>query len=316
LLSSFPVTLRRETIRADLLLLVASAIWGVAFVAQQDAAKSLDAVSILAIRFLMGAAILAPVIIVRRVRKVNMPSPGALLWSGGLFAGLAMLLAAYLQQRGIESTTASSAGFITGLYVLFVPLIGLMLGQRVGWSAWLGVTLATVGLYLLSVSAELHMSRGDLLVLGCAVIWAIHVLIIGRYAPRCDPIELAAVQFLVTGVVAAIFMMSRGLPEWSHVSSAWMSLTYLGALAVGVAFTLQVVGQRTAPPTHAAILLSMESPFAAIAGALLIAERLSGREYLGCALMLAGILVSQLLGRNAAKKNTETNASFLSESPM
>jgi drug/metabolite transporter (DMT)-like permease len=310
------VTLRRETIRADLLLLVASAIWGVAFVAQQDAAKSLDAVSILAIRFLMGAAILAPVIIVRRVRKVNMPSPGALLWSGGLFAGLAMLLAAYLQQRGIESTTASSAGFITGLYVLFVPLIGLMLGQRVGWSAWLGVTLATVGLYLLSVSAELHMSRGDLLVLGCAVIWAIHVLIIGRYAPRCDPIELAAVQFLVTGVVAAIFMMSRGLPEWSHVSSAWMSLTYLGALAVGVAFTLQVVGQRTAPPTHAAILLSMESPFAAIAGALLIAERLSGREYLGCALMLAGILVSQLLGRNAAKKNTETNASFLSKSPM
>jgi drug/metabolite transporter (DMT)-like permease len=310
------VTLRRETIRADLLLLVASAIWGVAFVAQQDAAKSLDAVSILAIRFLMGAAILAPVRIVRRVRKVNMPSPGALLWSGGLFAGLAMLLAAYLQQRGIESTTASSAGFITGLYVLFVPLIGLMLGQRVGWSAWLGVTLATVGLYLLSVSAELHMSRGDLLVLGCAVIWAIHVLIIGRYAPRCDPIELAAVQFLVTGVVAAIFMMSRGLPEWSHVSSAWMSLTYLGALAVGVAFTLQVVGQRTAPPTHAAILLSMESPFAAIAGALLIAERLSGREYLGCALMLAGILVSQLLGRNAAKKNTETNASFLSKSPM
>ncbi len=309
------MTLRRETIRADLLLLVASAIWGVAFVAQQDAAKSLDAVSILGIRFLMGAAILAPVIIVRRVRKVNMPSPSALLWSGGLFAGLAMLLAAYLQQRGIESTTASSAGFITGLYVLFVPLIGLMLGQRVGWSAWLGVTLATVGLYLLSVSAELHMSRGDLLVLGCAVIWAIHVLIIGRYAPRCDPIELAAVQFLVTGVVAAIFMMSRGLPEWSHISSSWISLTYLGALAVGVAFTLQVVGQRTAPPTHAAILLSMESPFAAIAGALLIAERLSAREYLGCALMLAGILVSQLLGRNAAKKNTETNASFLSKSP-
>ena len=309
------MTLRRETIRADLLLLVASAIWGVAFVAQQDAAKSLDAVSILGIRFLMGAAILAPVIIVRRVRKVNMPSPGALLWSGGLFAGLAMLLAAYLQQRGIESTTASSAGFITGLYVLFVPLIGLMLGHRVGWSAWLGVMLATVGLYLLSVSAELHMSRGDLLVLGCAVIWAIHVLIIGRYAPRCDPIELAAVQFLVTGVVAAIFMMSRGLPEWSHISSSWISLTYLGALAVGVAFTLQVVGQRTAPPTHAAILLSMESPFAAIAGALLIAERLSAREYLGCALMLAGILVSQLLGRNAAKKNTETNASFLSKSP-
>ena len=233
---------RRETIQADSLLLLASLIWGVAFVAQQDAAKSLDALSIMAIRFLMGAAILAPLIIVRRARGVNASSPGALLWSGGLFAGLAMLLAAYLQQKGIESTTASSAGFITGLYVLFVPLIGLLFGHRVGWSAWLGVTLATVGLYLLSVSAELHMSRGDALVLGCAVIWAIHVLIIGRYAPRCDPIELAAVQFLVTGLIAFIFMMRNGLPEWSHVSSVWMSLAYLGALAVAVAFTLQVVG--------------------------------------------------------------------------
>jgi len=301
------VIVRRETIQADVLLLLASLIWGVAFVAQQDAAKSLDALSIMAIRFLMGAAILAPLIIIRRVRGVNASSPGALLWSGGLFAGLAMLLAAYLQQKGIESTTASSAGFITGLYVLFVPLIGLLFGHRVGWSAWLGVTLATVGLYLLSVSAELHMSRGDVLVLGCAVVWAIHVLIIGRYAPRCDPIELAAVQFLVTGLIAFIFMMRNGLPEWSHVSSAWMSLVYL---AVAVAFTLQVVGQRTAPPTHAAILLSMESPFAAIAGAFLISERLSSREYLGCALMLAGILVSQLLGRKSAKNNAQTNASL------
>ena len=118
----------------------------------------------------------------------------------------------------------------------------------------------------------------------------------------------------LTGLIAFIFMMRNGLPEWSHVSSAWMSLVYLGALAVAVAFTLQVVGQRTAPPTHAAILLSMESPFAAIAGAFLAAERLSSREYVGCALMLAGILVSQLLGSNAAKKSAETNASFLSKS--
>ncbi|MSR34373.1 MAG: DMT family transporter [Phycisphaerales bacterium] len=302
------MNVRRETIQADFLLLLASMIWGVAFVAQQDAAKSLDTVSIMAIRFLMGAAILAPLIIVRRMRGTNISAPGALLWSGGICAGLAMLLASYLQQKGMESTTASSAGFITGLYVLFVPLIGLLFGQRVGWSAWLGVTLAAVGLYLLSVSAELHMSRGDLLVLGCAVIWAVHVLIIGRYAPRCDPMELAAVQFLVTSLIAFIFMICNGLPEWSHVSSAWMSLVYLGALASAVAFTLQVVGQRRAPPIHAAMLLSMESPFAAIAGAVLISERLSSREYFGCALMLAGILVSQLLGGNASKNSDINNA--------
>jgi len=304
------VNVRRVTIQADLLLLLASLIWGVAFVAQQNAAKSLDAVSIMAIRFLMGAVILTPLIWLRRKRGIHVRSPSALLWSGGIFAGVAMLIAAYLQQKGIESTTASSAGFITGLYVLFVPLIGLLFGQRVGWSAWLGVGLAACGLYLLSVSAELHMSRGDALVLGCAVVWAIHVLIIGRYAPRCDPIELAAVQFLVTGLIAFMFMMRHGVPEWSNISSAWMSLLYLGALAVAVAFTLQVVGQRTAPPTHAAILLSMESPFAAIAGALLASERLSSREYFGCALMLAGILVSQLLGRGAASNSAKTNASL------
>lgn len=290
------VSLRKDTIRADLLLLIASLIWGVAFVAQRDAAKSLDAVSIMAIRFLMGGALLLPIICVRRLRGTTASSTNALLLSGGVCAGVAMLFAAYLQQKGLESTTASNAGFITGLYVLFVPLIGLLFGTRVGWSAWMGVILATMGLYLLSVTSDFHMSSGDLLVLACAVIWAVHVLVIGRFAPRCDPIELAAVQFLVTGGVAFIVMLSRPLPEWQHISSVWISLTYLGALAVGVAFTLQVVGQRTAPPTHAAILLSMESPFAAIAGAIFMAERLTLRGYLGCSLMLAGILVSQLLG--------------------
>ncbi|MCE9619556.1 MAG: DMT family transporter [Planctomycetes bacterium] len=302
------MTSRRETIRADLLLLLASAIWGAAFVAQQNASKSLDALSILAIRFLMGAAILLPIIVARRKRRTSIASPARLLWSGGIFAGLAMVVAAYLQQRGLETTTASNAGFITGLYVLFVPLIGLIFGRRVGWSAWLGVSLAAVGLYLLSVTAEFHMSQGDALVLACAVLWAVHVLVIGRYAPRCDPIELAAVQFLVTGGVAAVFMMRNPLPEWSNISAVWMSLMYLGALAVAIAFTLQVIGQRTAPPTHAAIILSMESPFAALTGAWLLSERLSQRQYLGCALMLAGILASQLLGSSRPIEAAETKS--------
>ncbi len=291
-----------------MLLLLASLIWGVAFVAQKNAANSLNALSIMAIRFLMGAAVLVPLIWFRRKRGLHVRASGALLCRGALFAGLAMLMAAYLQQIGIESTTASSAGFITGLYVLFVPLIGVFLGQRVGWPAWLGVTLATMGLYFISITAELHMSRGDLFVFGCAVVYAFHVLIIGKYAPRCDPIEFAALQFLVAGAVAALCMSRSGIPDWSNISSVWMSMVYLGAVAVGVAFTLQVVGQRTAPPTHAAILLSMESPFAAIAGALLITERLSVREYMGCALILAGILASQLLGRNNTKPANETQA--------
>lgn len=277
--------------RADALMLLASVIWGAAFVAQRQAAEHLGAIEIAALRFLAGGLLLLPVVAVRR-RRVRAASPASVVLGGGTAAGLVMLVAFVLQQRGIElGCSASSAGFITGLYVLFVPMLGLLWGERTHLAVWGGAVTAAAGLYLLSMNVSLGMSTGDLLVLACAAAWAVHVLVIGRFSPRCDPIELATMQFLVTGGVAMLL-----LPRWpdqATMEAVMWPMLYLGPVAVGVAFTLQVIGQRTAPPAHAAVILSMEGLFAAVFGALIGHERLDWVQYGGCALMLAGILLAQ-----------------------
>jgi drug/metabolite transporter (DMT)-like permease len=284
-----------RTLRADGWMLLASAIWGAAFVAQGAAARHLDALAIIALRFIVGGLMLLPVIAVRR-RRVRDRSPLRVVISGGLIAGSVMMVAALLQQRGIEAgSTASAAAFITSLYVLFVPLIGLLGGLRTHPAVWCGTVAATAGLYLLSVNPEFGMARGDVLVLMCAVAWAGHVLAIGRFSPRCDAIELAAAQFLVTGLLAAVIAARTmpALPSGEALRASIGPMLYLGPVAVGVAFTLQVVGQKTAPPAHAAVILSMEGLFGAVFGAMIGGESLSMAQYGGCALMLAGILLAQ-----------------------
>jgi len=272
-------------------MLLASAIWGAAFVAQREVAGSLDAGSIAALRFLAGGLLLLPIVIVRRP-TVRARSPFGTVMGGGIACGVVMFVAFMLQQRGIEAgSTASAAGFITGLYVLFVPVLGLVVGLRTHPALWGGAGLAAAGLYLLSMGVDLRMSWGDTLVLLCAGAWAVHVLLIGRFSPRCDAIELATAQFLVTGVVAALNLQQ--VPSADAIRECLWPLLYLGPVAVGVAFTLQVVGQRTAPPAHAAVILSLEGLFAAIFGAWLGGERLYAAQYVGCGLMLVGILLAQ-----------------------
>ncbi|MFZ4721675.1 MAG: DMT family transporter [Phycisphaerales bacterium] len=280
-----------RALRADAWMLLASAIWGAAFVAQREVAGKLDAGSIAALRFLAGGLLLLPIVIVRRP-MVRARSPLGTVMGAGLACGVVMFAAFMLQQRGIEAgSTASAAGFITGLYVLFVPVLGLFVGLRTHPALWGGAGLAAAGLYLLSMGVDLRMSWGDTLVLLCAGAWAVHVLLIGRFSPRCDAIELATAQFLVTGVVAA--MNLRELPSAEAIRECLWPMVYLGPVAVGVAFTLQVVGQRTAPPAHAAVILSLEGLFAAIFGAWLGGERLHATQYVGCGLMLMGILLAQ-----------------------
>jgi drug/metabolite transporter (DMT)-like permease len=280
-----------RALRADAWMLLASAIWGAAFVAQREVADKLDAASIAALRFLAGGLLLLPIVIVRR-RSVRATSSLRTVVSGGVACGIVMFAAFMLQQRGIEAgSTASAAGFITGLYVLFVPVLGLCVGLRTHPALWMGAVLAAAGLYLLSVGVELRMSWGDRLVLLCAVAWAAHVLLIGRFSPKCDAIELATAQFLVTGIVATLNLQQ--MPTMEAIQASVWPLLYLGPVAVGVAFTLQVVGQRTAPPAHAAVILSLEGLFAAIFGAWLGGERLFTAQYVGCGLMLVGILLAQ-----------------------
>jgi len=289
--------------KADALLMLTAIIWGAAFVAQRLGMEHIGPFTFNGIRFALGALALQPLIWrmqATRSREGDGTSQGldsARLIRYGLLAGSVLFAGAALQQVGIVYTTAGKAGFITGLYVVMVPLFGLFLRQRAGAGTWIGALAAAVGLYLLSVNEDFSIAYGDVLELIGAVFWAGHVLLIGRLSPGMDAVDavkLASAQFVMCSLLslgaAAIFepMTLTG------ISGAAIPILYGGLMSVGVAYTLQVVAQRDANPAHAAIILSLEAVFAAVAGYFVLGELLTLRALIGCGLMLAGMLVSQL----------------------
>ena len=286
-------------VKADLLLLLTAAIWGLAFVAQRVGMDYVGPFTYNAVRFAVGSLSLLPLILLSR-KKEQQARPeltsgnGQTALVGGGIAGLVLFAGASLQQAGLVHTGAGKAGFITGLYVVMVPLLGLFWKQRPTPGTWLGALLAAVGLYFLSVTEQFTISFGDLLVLLSACFWAGHVLIIGWLSPKTDSLKLAAVQFAVCSLLS--LAVAAGL-ETMSLAAIWraaMPILYGGLFSVGIAYTLQVVAQKDAHPAHAAILLSLEGVFAAIGGWLLLGELLSPRSLLGCALMLCGMLLSEL----------------------
>jgi drug/metabolite transporter (DMT)-like permease len=286
-------------VKADLLLLLTAAIWGLAFVAQRVGMDYVGPFTYNAVRFAVGSLSLLPLILLSR-KKEQQARPeltsgnGRTALVGGGIAGLVLFAGASLQQAGLVHTGAGKAGFITGLYVVMVPLLGLFWKQRPTPGTWLGALLAAVGLYFLSVTEQFTISFGDLLVLLSACFWAGHVLIIGWLSPKTDSLKLAAVQFAVCSLLS--LAVAAGL-ETMSLAAIWraaMPILYGGLFSVGIAYTLQVVAQKDAHPAHAAILLSLEGVFAAIGGWLLLGELLSPRSLLGCALMLCGMLLSEL----------------------
>jgi len=286
--------------RANLLLLTAAAIWGFAFVAQRVGMRHLDPFTFNAARFVLGAVVLLPLLPLSGRRPAGTPLAGRMeTVRAGVLTGLVLFSAATLQQYGMISTTAGKAGFITSLYVVFVPLLGLALGQRVSRFAWTGVSLAAIGLYLLSAQGLMDIAPGDGLVLLCAVFWAVHVQMVGALAQRVPAIRLAIGQFTTAAVLSIIGALIFDTPSWTAMQAAAMPLIYAGVFSVGIAFTLQVAGQKSAKPTAAAIILSFESVFAAIGGGLLLGERLGLRALAGCVLILGGCVVAQL-GPSAA----------------
>lgn len=284
------------------MLLLAAAIWGLAFVAQRMGMAHVGPFLFNATRFLLGGLSLIPVMLVarRRGRMADITMPAfvdtrTLVLGGGL-AGLVLFVGSSLQQMGVVYTTAGKAGFITGLYVIIVPILGLLWGECAGLGTWLGAIAATVGLYFLSVTENLTIAFGDFLVLLGAFFWAGHVHVIGRFSRRIAPIKLAFLQFMVC---SAISFAAAFLFETVHVPSLLATavpILYTGLMSVGMGYTLQVVGQRDAHPAHAAIILSLEAVFAVLGGWLVLGEILTLRGLLGCALMLAGMLVSQFAG--------------------
>jgi drug/metabolite transporter (DMT)-like permease len=282
----------------DALLLLTAAIWGMAFVAQRAGMEHVGPFTYNAVRFALGALTLAPFTMIRGFSAgQSTVVAGARRWNAvpaGLVAGGVLFLGASFQQAGIVFTTAGKAGFITGLYVVLVPLSGLIWGQRAGWSAWAGAFLSAAGLFLLSVTEAFTIGRGDLLVLISAFLWAAHVQVVGWLSPRANPVRLSCVQFAACSLLCAAGALLTERPSLDGILSAAGPILYGGVMSVGIAFTLQAVAQRRAPPAHAAILLSLESVFAAIGGSLLLGERLGARGVSGCAIMFVGMLVSQV----------------------
>ena len=291
-------SLRTRRLRANSALLLASALWGFAFVAQRIGAEHVGPFSFNSVRFALGAACLVPVIAFldsRRgmVRAQRRRATAAVLLPG-LIAGSFLTAAVGLQQVAMAETTAGNAAFITGLYMVFVPVIAAFRGHRTNLATIGGIAAAVAGLYLISVRGDFTVSRGDGLVLISTLLWAGQILVVEHYSQRVSVLRFAVAQFTVCAVVSGIIALVVEPHPFTGLHLAAVPILYGGLISVGIAYTLQVVGQRDALATHAALIMSAESVFGALGGALILGENMGLRGYLGAALMMLGITVSQL----------------------
>lgn len=282
----------------SLLLLLTALIWGTAFVAQRFGMNFVGPLTFQAVRTLLGCAALLPVALARKKRlgaAFRMPSLRAVLT-----CGLLLGTAGTLQQIGLTTVPAGKAGFITALYVVLVPVFGMLVGRRTGARTWIGVALSVVGLYLLSSIGSLTVAPGELLLIGCAVMFSLQILAIDHFAPSCDGVMLSCLQFLVAGLAPLPLGLILEHPQWSQLWDARLAIFYTGVFSCSIAYTLQILGQRRTPPALASLIMSLESVFSVIFGVLLLHESMTARELAGCALMLGAVILSQLPEKRTA----------------
>jgi drug/metabolite transporter (DMT)-like permease len=296
----------KDTIKADGLLLLTAIIWGFAFVAQRSGMEVIGPFAYSAARFALGALSLLPVLVYqKRKARGQMAAPPALglctrvLWS--IIARTVLFVAASLQQVGLVYTTAGNAGFITCLYVVLVPLMGIFLGRSPGTRGWIGAGMALAGLYILSIGTSFRLAPGDLLEFVGAFFWAGHILVIGHIGSRADAVELSIGQFATCSLLSLVAALIREPHPFAGVVPAAIPILYGGILSTCVAYTLQIIGQRKAHPAHASIIFSMEALWAAIGGVLLLHEPVTTRLVVGGLLMFAGMICSQLEPRKPAE---------------
>lgn len=288
----------------NLLLLLTALIWGSAFVAQSVGMDYIGPFTFNCVRSVLGGIVLMPVIWIMGRQKKNDHNDKSdtdykTLLTGGICCGIALAAASSLQQIGLVYTSAGKAGFITALYIVIVPVMGLFLGKKTGVRTWIGVALAAVGLYFLCITDGFTISTGDLIVLLCAVVFSIHILLIDHFSPKVDGVRLSCIQFFVSGILCAVPMLTVEQPQIGEILAAWQPLLYAGVLSSGAAYTLQIIAQKNTDPTVASLLLSLESVFSVIAGWIILGERLSGREMFGCVLVFAAVVLAQLPSRSS-----------------
>jgi drug/metabolite transporter (DMT)-like permease len=294
----------KERVQADLTLLLVALIWGSAFVAQRTGNELVNPFTFNGVRFMIGGLVLLPILAWRQKHglKTTPASHKADIWRKGALLGILLFAGASLQQIGLITTTAGKGGFITGLYVVLVPLLlACFWRSRIHWSNWAGALLALGGLFLLSINTEQDfcLNPGDVWVLLGSFFWALHVIAVGKIAPGQSAIKLATIQYLVCALLCTTTALVWEWGTWSHILKALPAILYAGVLSTGIAYTGQVVAQRHAPAVDAAIILSLEAVFAAIAGWLILNEAMNAQQIGGCILMFLGMLAAQTRDRHS-----------------
>lgn len=294
------------TLRQSCILFLTALIWGVAFVAQSAGMEYLGPFTYNGVRSVLGGLVLLPCIaLLGRIQGQSGAETGSVqgqsgaagrkqLLTGGLCCGIVLFVASNFQQFGIQYTTVGKAGFITAMYIVIVPLLGLLVHRKVGLQVWIGVLFGITGLYLLCMKDSFRLEKGDALVLVCAFIFSLHILVIDHFSQKVDGVKMSCIQFWVCGILSLLCSFVFETPNLQNILAAWMPVCYGGILSCGVAYTLQIIGQKGMNPTVASLILSLESVVAVVAGFLILGQSMSRRELFGCLMMVLAIVSAQL----------------------
>lgn len=309
--------------RNSFFLLITALIWGIAFVAQSEGGKAVGPYTFNCIRSFIGGLVLIPIVFFvekskensKRNRKIsdeNIQKDRRTLITGGILCGIMLFLASTTQQLGMYyGVTAGKAGFLTACYILIVPVIGIFMKKKCGWNVWIGVVLTLVGLYLLCVNGEFEIRLCDILMIICALLFAVHILVIDKFSPLVSGVKMSCIQFFVCGILGLIPMFIidmehsvsgvRNTFMLLQTAQAWVTILYAGILSCGVAYTLQIIGQKGLNPTVASLIMSLESVFSVLAGWVILGEKLQIKEVVGCILIFAAIIMAQIPVHNKEK---------------
>ncbi|NBH72062.1 DMT family transporter [Clostridiaceae bacterium] len=294
---------KKRSLLSSMMLVLTALIWGIAFVAQSEGMNYVGGFTFNASRFLIGGVVLIPCIFLLRrgnqgqgekmppKEKKRRRRTGIV---GGLCCGTVLCLSSSLQQFGIAYTTVGKAGFITALYIILVPILGLFMRKKVGLNVWVSVAIAAAGMYLLCIKEGFSIGKGDFLVFLCSIGFSLHILVIDYFSPKADGVLISCVQFFTAGLCSALLTLVFEKPAWEALAAAWLPILYAGVMSCGVAYTLQVVAQKDVTPTIASLLMSLESVFSVLAGWVLLGQSLSLKELTGCLLVFIGILLAQI----------------------
>ena len=294
--------MNRTKLKGNLILLLTAIIWGTSFIAQSVGMESISPNAFIGIRCILGATVLLPVIaVIDGIKKKKGEKVLAMdknLIVGGVICGVVLYCASYLQTAGLIYTSPGKSGFITALYMVFIPIVGLFMGKKLSPIVPVCVVIAVFGMYLLCIDSSFTVNHGDVLTLICALFFTAHIMVIDKFSPKVDGVKHSCIQFLFAGIVGIIAMFIFEEPNMADILACWLPILYAGVLSSGVGYTLQIVAQKHAEPTVASIVMSLESVFAALAGWLLINQPMSLREIFGCVLMFGAITIVQLPEKN------------------